>query len=262
MKTKILALMICAGLLITTLAGCGIKLAPETGTSPDAGGKSASEKEGADTAAGSSLEGLTTLLGTVGSISSGTITLELVQPYDVSPDGEGLGLVASGSAVYTLTGETQMITLDSSTLVILENQGYVPGRISDITSGDFLAVTHSSGTAAVVIDNGEANVISQASGVSDSNTASSSGYGDTEAVQPSPSGTLNSSGDSSSSSTSATYTVTEQDLKVRKGPGTNYDILGKLDLGEKVTGTVTNGWLKFTYNGQTGYSSADYLEAA
>lgn len=60
------------------------------------------------------------------------------------------------------------------------------------------------------------------------------------------------------SSTSKTY-KTADNVQVRSGPGTTYTSLGKLDKGTKVTGTVTNGWLEFTFNDKTAYCSASYL---
>ena len=50
-------------------------------------------------------------------------------------------------------------------------------------------------------------------------------------------------------------------LNVRSGPGTNYNILGKLYSGElvEILGS-TGGWYKISYNGGTGYVSAEYVQ--
>lgn len=76
-----------------------------------------------------------------------------------------------------------------------------------------------------------------------------------------------SSSSSSSSSTSTTTTpsgktgaVIGTSVRMRSGPGTNYDTLGYYSNG--VTMTVLgseNGWYKVSYNGKTGYIIAQYL---
>lgn len=55
------------------------------------------------------------------------------------------------------------------------------------------------------------------------------------------------------------YKVTSSTLNYRSGPGTNYQKLGTLKKGKELTGTVTNGWLKFTNNSKTCYCSTKYL---
>lgn len=56
------------------------------------------------------------------------------------------------------------------------------------------------------------------------------------------------------------YSVTCRTLNVRSGAGTNFNKIGTLSRGMLVSGEVENGWMKFDYNGQTGYCSADYLQ--
>ena len=53
-----------------------------------------------------------------------------------------------------------------------------------------------------------------------------------------------------------------QGLNVRSGAGTGYSTIGSISKGDKVTGVDENGWLKFDYNGKTGYVSAKYLSAS
>ena len=55
------------------------------------------------------------------------------------------------------------------------------------------------------------------------------------------------------------YMVTCRTLNVRLGGGTGYARIGTLSRGTIVEGELENGWLKFPYNGQTAYCSADYL---
>ena len=78
------------------------------------------------------------------------------------------------------------------------------------------------------------------------------------------SGGSTSSGGSSGSTTSSggTYTVTASALNVRKGPGTSNAILGTLSNGAVVTASgESNGWLKITYKGQTGWISKKYTKS-
>lgn len=70
------------------------------------------------------------------------------------------------------------------------------------------------------------------------------------------------SSSSSSSSTSTTYTgvITGSDVRMRKGAGTSYSIVGTYAKGTKMTITGSQkGWYKVSYNGKTGYVSADYM---
>lgn len=55
------------------------------------------------------------------------------------------------------------------------------------------------------------------------------------------------------------YRVTCRTLNVRSGPETSYSKAGTLSRGAVVEGEVEDGWLRFDYNGQTAYCSAEYL---
>lgn len=56
------------------------------------------------------------------------------------------------------------------------------------------------------------------------------------------------------------YKVTCSSLNVRSGAGTSYKKIGTLAKGYKIkNGTLSNGWVKFTYNNKTGYCSSKYL---
>lgn len=56
------------------------------------------------------------------------------------------------------------------------------------------------------------------------------------------------------------YVVTASSLNYRSGPGTSYKKLGTLKKGFEIYGgTVTKGWLKFTYKNKTCYCFTKYL---
>ena len=56
--------------------------------------------------------------------------------------------------------------------------------------------------------------------------------------------------------------TTSSDLIVRSGPGANFSLLGYLTKGSviTVTGFTDNGWYRFNFNGQAGYSAGNYLK--
>lgn len=57
------------------------------------------------------------------------------------------------------------------------------------------------------------------------------------------------------------YKVTARSgLRLRKSASTSSTKLLTIPYGTKLTGTVTKGWLKTTYNGKTGYCYAEYLK--
>ena len=62
--------------------------------------------------------------------------------------------------------------------------------------------------------------------------------------------------------TSSYYIVRteEHPLNIRSGPGKHFRKLGTLPSGAIVAGTVINGWLQTTLQGETCYLSMDYLE--
>lgn len=65
---------------------------------------------------------------------------------------------------------------------------------------------------------------------------------------------------SSTKSSTKPY-VASTSVNVRSGPGTSYSEIGNLAKGTKETGTVTDGWLKFSYNGKTAYCLAKYFSS-
>ena len=57
-----------------------------------------------------------------------------------------------------------------------------------------------------------------------------------------------------------TGTITGSDVRMRKGAGTSYAIVGTYDKGTKMTITGSQkGWYKVSYKGKNGYVSGDYM---
>ncbi len=56
------------------------------------------------------------------------------------------------------------------------------------------------------------------------------------------------------------YMVNASGLRVRSEPNTTSTVLGTLEYQSLVTGIIKDGWLKFTYNGKTAYTFAQYLK--
>lgn len=60
-----------------------------------------------------------------------------------------------------------------------------------------------------------------------------------------------------------TGTVTGSDVRMRSGAGTSSSIVGTYDKGVKMTVTGASGnWYAVSYNGKTGYVSADYMSVS
>ena len=59
------------------------------------------------------------------------------------------------------------------------------------------------------------------------------------------------------------YVISSGGLNVRKGPSTNYDIIGSLSYGKEilVTGKVESDWFEISYQGAIGYISAKYVSS-
>jgi uncharacterized protein YraI len=235
MKTKLLAITLCTVLVLFVFAGCGMKM-PDESASPSGAG---SPSGGA--------QSVLTVTGTVSFVDNETITLELVRPGGAQPAG-GAQIVSVGSEIYELTGESKTLTLDGDTAVVFENLGYTAGSLDDIKAGDFAAVVLKGNTVIAIIDAGHADVADPG----------------TEGVQPSVEPTSGSESSPSSgipdTTEPAAYTVITDGLKVRSGPGTEHSILGSLDTGSRIIGIITNGWIQYTYDGKTAYSSAEYIK--
>ena len=59
-----------------------------------------------------------------------------------------------------------------------------------------------------------------------------------------------------------TVVYAQTNVNVRKGPGTSYDILGKLSINDEVIalGELTEDWQKVLYNSEVAYVSGNYLD--
>lgn len=243
MKIKMITAILCAGLVLSALSGCGLKM-PDSDNSPGA-------------SIGGDLSDTSTLLGVVSDIGSDTVTINLVS----EGAGDAGRVVTVGDRVYGLTGGTYLVTPDTDTIIIMEHDGYAFGMLSDIAAGDFLAVALRGDTAVVLVDNGPAQESDAAPEPTDSNSGDDvelppvSPTDDNEDT-PSPSAGVPDSADP------MTYTITTDGLKIRSGPDTTYSVLGVFDTGSRVTGIVADGWLQFTYEGQTAYSSAEYVKVS
>lgn len=62
-------------------------------------------------------------------------------------------------------------------------------------------------------------------------------------------------------SANSTLTITGNTLNIRSGPGTNYEVVGSLAKGDKVTRLGTEGeWYRIQHGNVTGYISVDYAQ--
>lgn len=172
-----------------------------------------------------------------------------------SPSTSAAALIGNANKAYAMTGKTQTIAPTSSTLVILETQGYIAGTLSNIERGDFLAVVLSDNTVISIIDNGPGTEYSSTYNGTTGGSSSAMG-GTSTSAKPSTSPGVTSTG------AAVIYTVAVDDLNIRSGPGTSYESLGKLKKGTQVTGTLSGSWVKVNYNGKTGYLSLENLTAA
>ncbi len=236
MKSKLLAALISACLLLLVFTGCGMKMPDDTGESPSGSSGSPS---------GGSVSAATTITGVVSFIDNETIRLELVGEKDAQ-SSEDAPTVTIGSSVYVMSGITQSVAPNAETAVVFVNQGFASGRLGDIVAGDFLAVVVKGDAVLTVINAGHADVSEPSTG------------GEQPSVEPT--GSSEPSPSIPDTTEPAMYTVTTDGLKVRSGPGIEYSKLGTLDKGSRITGIITNGWIEFTYDGKEAYSSAEYIE--
>ena len=240
MKIKILASIVSVCLVVFIFSGCGMKMPEDSGESPS--GSAAGSPSGGDTS------NAMTVTGIVGFVDHETITLELVEPVGAQ-SSDSTEIVSVGLSVYAKTGVTQSVYPDAGTAVIFTDQGFDSGPLDDVAAGDFLAIVLCGGTVNAVIDAGHAEV-------TDTGTA-----GGQPSVEP-PDNSNEPSPGIPDTSEPAVYSVITDGLKVRSGPGTEYAVQGVLDTGARVTGTISDGWLKFTYAGETAYCSAEYIEVS
>jgi uncharacterized protein YgiM (DUF1202 family) len=233
MRAKITAVLLCVGVVVFIFAGCSAKLQKTAETSAGA-------------SPGSSVD-VTVVTGLVSTIGDDLITLELVKVNDAGSRDE---VFSVDTVSYIKAGGTCLVTNHQDTSVILAAGGYALGSLKDVAVGDFLAVTFRNDVAVTIIDAGPPDASGSAAANGDENEAVQADTGSDSTV---PGKGVPDSGEP------AIYTVTTDNLKVRSGPGTTYSVQGLLDTGARVTGTVSGGWLTFTYGGKTAYCSAEYL---
>ncbi|PNB43287.1 N-acetylmuramoyl-L-alanine amidase, partial [Pseudomonas sp. GW456-E7] len=64
----------------------------------------------------------------------------------------------------------------------------------------------------------------------------------------------------SSSESSDTVTSTDPDLRMRTGPGTSYEVIGKFPQGSQASVIDKgSGWVKISYQNATGWVSSEYV---
>jgi uncharacterized protein YraI len=235
MKIKVLTSILCAGLLLFIFTGCGMKMPADSSASPSGSADGSPP--------GGSTSDTTTATGIVTFIDNESIKLELVRQAQSSEETD---TVSVGLAVYVKTGETITVIPDANTSVVFEEFGFAPGVLDDISAGELLAVVLRGDTVITVINAGHAEVIDTG----------------TEGEQPSVEPTSSSEPSPGIPNTTepAVYIVTTDGLKVRSGPGIEYSKLGTLDTGSTITGIITDGWIQYTYDGKTAYSSAEFIE--
>ena len=135
----------------------------------------------------------------------------------------------SGQTITVLTGDLELDDVPAGVTVINRGEGQVTVNGTSLKQGD----SYSKPTkpiAGVVIGGGNQQE-------------------DEDEPEQSPSNTLR-------------YAVICRTLNVRSGPGTEYSKLGTLSRGTLLDGELlSNGWVKFSYNGQTAYVSGMYVQS-
>lgn len=236
MKIKVPASLLCAFLAFLMLTSCGILKAK---VKPGNVEPSSSGPEIPSPA--------TLVTGIVSAVDGESMSLDLARREE-APEGDLTRVLNVDGAVYAVTDETAYVGINAKTVVVLENQGYTTAALNSVQKGDFLAVVLREDTAVVILDRGPAEDYDADTGTQPEETP-----GTPADAEPAPSQNVPDSGETKD------YTITTDGLKVRSGPGTSYAVLGLLDTGARVTGTVSDGWLKFTYDGRKAYCSADYI---
>lgn len=136
--------------------------------------------------------------------------------------------LSSLSSVEVLQGDLTLSNLPGGVSVSNTGSGEVSANGQTVKNNESLQIPHPKPIAGVVISGGEEEQ-----------------PGDEE---------------DGSQATTPTYAVICRKLNVRSGPGTSYERIGSLSRGALLSGVLENGWLRFTYNGQTAYVSATYVQ--
>ncbi len=136
--------------------------------------------------------------------------------------------LSSLSSVEVLQGDLTLSGLPGGVSVSNKGGGTVTANGQTIPEDESLQIPHPKPIAGVVVSGGE---------------------------EEQPGGE-----EAGSQETAPTYAVICRKLNVRSGPGTSYDRIGSLSRGALLSGVLEDGWLRFTYNGQTAYVSATYVQ--
>lgn len=238
MKIRVLVSILCACLVFFVFTGCGMKMPQDSGATPSGSADSSTTDDDASYP--------TAITGIVSSFDNETITINLAELND-GTSSEGAETFTVGSSVYVISGGVRTISPDSSTAVLYESAGYKMGVPGDIAAGHFLAVVLRGDKVITIIDAGPGGIAGS----------------DTESIQPTIEPTDTEEPTASpgvpDSTEPTAYMVITDGLKVRSGPGLEYAVLGVLDKGSTIKGTVSEGWVKYTYDGKTAYSSAEFV---
>ena len=224
---------------------------------------------------------------------SGALAASMLMPsslamYQAKVAADSLYLRESpgGDIITTLSYNTPVAVLSNSSrwykIAVNGREGYVSGEyITGTTQTDFSLGTakivcsttvnfrsqpSTSSTVLASMPNGASvNITGVSNGWFKATYNGQNGYVSADYVSfaGSGSGSSSSSNQSSSSSTSTTRTgkiVCDTSVNFRSQPNTSCSIIGSLYNGATVTILSSeNGWYKATYNGKTGYISADYV---
>lgn len=163
---------------------------------------------------------------TLAKVSFGSQTKYLVG--EASDVASKIQRLSSLSSVEVLQGDLTLSGLPGGVSVTNKGDGSVTANGQIIQKNESLQIPHPKPIAGVVVSGGEEE---QPGGEEDGS----------QAAAPS-------------------YAVICRKLNVRSGPGTSYDRIGSLSRGALLSGVLENGWLRFTYNGQTAYVSATYVQ--
>ena len=226
---------------------------------------------------------------------SGALAASMLMPsslamYQAKVAADSLYLRESpgGDIITTLSYNTPVAVLSNSSswykIAVNGREGYVSGEyITGTTQTDFSLGTakivcsttvnfrsqpSTSSTVLASLPNGASvNITGVSNGWFKATYNGQNGYVSADYVSfaGSGSGSSSSSNQSSSSSSSTSRTgkiVCDTSVNFRSQPNTSCSIIGSLYNGATVTILSSeNGWYKATYNGKTGYISADYVTA-
>lgn len=224
---------------------------------------------------------------------SGALAASMLMPsslamYQAKVAADSLYLRESpgGDIITTLSYNTPVAVLSNSSswykIAVNGREGYVSGEyITGTTQTDFSLGTakivcsttvnfrsqpSTSSTVLASMPNGASvNITGVSNGWFKATYNGQNGYVSADYVSfaGSGSGSSSSSNQSSSSSSSTSRTgkiVCDTSVNFRSQPNTSCSIIGSLYNGATVTILSSeNGWYKATYNGKTGYISADYV---